>query len=121
MHWCQNIAERHRINGQRNVYSREHPEDANLTAEALRNILDENSDELKKIMQRMQKFNANITGGNPYFCKKREELEALIKQEGMCTTWFAFSAADNHWLDLNKIIYGDRPLPVFHTEKEKCK
>ena len=45
----------------------------------------------------------------------------MIEQEGICTTWFTFSAADNHWLDLNKIIYRDRPLPVFHAEKEKCK
>ena len=67
----------------------------------------------------MQKFNANIAGSNAYFVKRRKELEALMEQEGMCTTWFTLSAADNHWLDLNKIIYGDREIPVFATEAEK--
>ena len=39
----------------------------------------------------------------------------------MPTTWFMLSAADNHWLDLNKIIYGDRPMPSFMNEFEKAK
>ena len=44
-----------------------------------------------------------------------------MEQEGMCTTWFTLSAVDNHWLDLNKIIYGDREMPVFANESEKLK
>ena len=38
--------------------------------------------------------------------KKKYELDGLIEQEGMPTFWFSFSAADNHWLDLHKIITG---------------
>ena len=37
----------------------------------------------------------------------------------MCITWFILSAADNYWLDLNKIIHGDREIPVYATEAEK--
>ena len=52
--------------------------------------------ELKNILNYTQKFNANITSSNAYFCKRRKELEALMQQEGLCTTWFMFLAADNH-------------------------
>ena len=50
MHWAQNTAERHRLNGQRNVYLRKNPEDDNLTEEALRSILNEGGDELNKLL-----------------------------------------------------------------------
>ena len=92
-----------------------------MTEEALCNILNEGGEELEKILGRMQKFNANISGSNAYFYKRRKELEALIQQEGLCSTWFTFSAADNHWLDLNKIIHGNRPCPSFANEYEKAK
>ena len=67
----------------------------------------------------MQKFNANISNSNSYFYKKYKELEALIQQEGLCTIWFTLSVADNHWLDLNRIIHGNRPLPNFSNKKAK--
>ena len=69
----------------------------------------------------MTTFNANIVGSNAYFFKKRGELESLMDQEGMCTTWFTLSAADNHWNDLSRIACGDSPIPNFSTEKDKAK
>ena len=43
----------------------------------------------------------------------------------MPTIWFTLLAADNHWLDLNKIIYGDHQILVFANKvlkaKWKCK
>ena len=54
-----------------------------MTEEALHNILNEGGEELEKILGRMQKFNANISGSNAYFCKRRKELEVLIQQEGL--------------------------------------
>ena len=69
----------------------------------------------------MQKFNANVAGSNACFSKRRSELESLIEQEGMPTEQFTLSAADNHQLDLNKIIYSDRPMYSFRNEFEKAK
>ena len=69
----------------------------------------------------MQKFNTNIVGSNTYFDKRRKELEVLIQQEGLCTTWFTLSAANNYWLDLNRIIHSNRPLPEFANELKKAK
>ena len=104
--WAQNINERHRINDQRNIYLKKNPEDANLTENDLRNLVRDNGEEFKKLTNRMQTFNANIVGSNAYFWNKKKELEALMDQEGMCTMWFTLSAADNHWVDLHRLLYG---------------
>ena len=55
------------------------------------------------------------------FFKKRSELEALIEQEGVCAAWLTLSAADNHWLDLSKLIHGEKPIPTFENAFEKAK
>ena len=57
-----------------------HSEDSNLAEEALRNILNEEGEELENILGRMQKFNPNITGSNAYFYKRRKELFCQFKQ-----------------------------------------
>ena len=54
----------------------------------------------------MQTFNANIVGSNAYFWNKKKELEALMDQEGICTMWFTLSAADKHWVDLDRLLHG---------------
>ena len=71
MHWAQNTAKHHRINSQRNIYLKKHPEDNNLTEEALKIILNKGNEEFTKLLSRMQKFNANIVGSNAYFYKKK--------------------------------------------------
>jgi hypothetical protein len=45
----------------------------------------------------------------------------LIAQEGMCTLWFTFSAADNHWKDLFRLILGDRESSTYENKNEKEK
>mgnify|MGYP003326704255 CR=1 FL=1 len=54
----------------------------------------------------MQTFNVNITGSNAYFWNKKKELETLMDEERLCTMWFKLSAAENHWVDLHRILYG---------------
>jgi hypothetical protein len=48
VNWAQNIGERHRLNGQRDVYLQKNPEDANLNETELRKIVGDNGPELKK-------------------------------------------------------------------------
>jgi hypothetical protein len=121
MHWAQNTAERHRHNSQKSVYLNKNPEDDNLTEEELIAMVNERGPKLEKLIGRMQIFNANICGSNAYFNKKRRELNALIEQEGMCTLWFTFSAADNHWKDLFRLILGDSESFRYHNKNEKEK
>ena len=87
----------------------------------LKQILNEGGEALNNLLNRMQKFNANIEGSNAYFFKRRNKLEALMEQEGICAAQFILSAADNHWIDLNKIIHGDRPMPNFNNGLGKAK
>ena len=53
IHWRQKTAEQHRLNGQKNVYTQHHPEDANLTEEELTKMLDEGGEDLRKLVTQM--------------------------------------------------------------------
>jgi len=119
MHWAQNIAERHRAQGQRDMFIVRNREDTDLTERELREVIAEGGERLNRLVGKMCRFNANITGGASWFYQRRIELEALMEQEGMCTWWYTLSAADNHWYDLHRIINGDMPVPTFSNEKEK--
>ena len=74
VHWSQNTAERHRVNSQRNYYIKKTPADANMTEEELRRIVNDGGDEFLQLLGRMQKYNANISGSNSYFYKKKSNL-----------------------------------------------
>ena len=54
------------------------------------------------LLQKMYRYGANVTGSDPYWYKKRQELEAIFNQEGAATVFFTFTAADNHWHDLRR-------------------
>ena len=66
----------------------------------------------------MQTRNVNFMGSNDYFHMKRMDLESLIEHKGMITLWFDLLAAGNHYLDLNKMICGDRPMSASANEKQ---
>jgi hypothetical protein len=68
----------------------------------------------------MNAFNANILGSNAYFYKKKKELEAIMEAKGMSTVWFTFSAADNHWDDLFRMLYQGQDPPSFDGDEEEA-
>ena len=98
MHWAQNTAKRHRIQGQQNMYMSRNADTATLNESDLRRLIDNNNPQLDVIIRNMQTYNGNINGSSSYFYKKR--LEA----EGSPTCWYTFTAADNFWADLHKLI-----------------
>ena len=110
MHWAQNTSDTHRVNGQKNVGLRKNPEYDHLNEENLRKMLlpgSEGNEKFQKLLNRMQTCNFNIAERNASFYRKRIELESFIEHKGMHTLWLTLSAAGNHWLDWDKIIYGD--------------
>ena len=118
MHWSQNTAERHRLQGLKNVYMSRNPETANLTESELRQIVNDDGEDLQRIIANMQLFNSNIVGSNAYFYKHRRNLEGLVEAYGCPTIWFTFSVADNFWCDLHRLL-GSSYLPDYNDMNEK--
>jgi hypothetical protein len=108
MYWAQNTCERHRINTQKSVYIKNHPDDANMSeAELGRIVYLPDRGEFNKLLGRMQMYNANIIDSKHI--------------SGMPTMWFTLSCADNHWGDLHRILVGLDSYPeACNTEKKKA-
>jgi hypothetical protein len=115
-HWAQSTVQRHREVGQRNVYVKKHRTDGNLTELELQQIVRDDGSDLRNLISRMQRYNGNINGTNQYLYKSKRELESLIEAKGMPTFWFTWSAADNHWEDLHRLLYPGTTPPTFGTQ-----
>ena len=61
------------------------PTDNNLIKNKLKDIEDNGCYKLKKVLGIKQKFKSNIVNSNTYFYKKKNKLEIVIEQEGICT------------------------------------
>ena len=118
-YWACDTAARHRLNGQKSVFMKKSPEDANMSEDDLRKIIREGGEPLERLLGRMQACNANINGSNACLCQRRIELEALMEQEGMSSMWCSLSMADNHWDDLHRAL--DPEARDFENEKERAK
>ncbi len=91
---------RHRGLDQTRVYLKQNPGDANLTIRELKQSIQNGTG--NEILHRMTAYSANITGSDPYWYKRRCELQATFEQKKPATVFFTFSYADNHWEDLHK-------------------
>jgi hypothetical protein len=107
-HYAHNMKERHALLSQSNVYLKQNPGDANMTIPELKEQL-RDPDRARELVGRMHRYGANVLGSDSYFYARREELLALCDQKGVGTCWFTFSAADNHWPDLHRILPGSGP------------
>ena len=97
------MIERHRTLSQANFCMHQNQYMSHLSVEEpvaiLRNV------SADYFVQRVYKYTANITGSNPYWFHKRRELTAQANQEGLqVTIFFTFSAADNHWKNLVRLL-----------------
>ena len=99
-HWANNRLQRHRLLGQTKVFLQKTPEIANMRLCELRDAAARG--QAHGLLQKMYRYGANVTGSDPYWYKKRQELEAIFNQEGAATVFFTFTAADNHWHDLHR-------------------
>ena len=54
----------------------------------------------------MSAYSANITGSDPFWSRRRSELQATFEQKKIATLFFTFSYADNHIPDLHRLFPG---------------
>jgi hypothetical protein len=57
----------------------------------------------------MSGYSANITGSDPFWYRRRTELQATFEQKKMATLFFTFSYPDNHLADLHRLMIGNKP------------
>ena len=91
VHFVQNMVERRRLFSQRSVWLKKQPKFSSLSED-------------------------DVNGSNRYLYKKRNLLEKLNEQHGLCTTWFTLSMADNHWHDMHEMLNCNkvgRPIPFW--------
>ena len=97
--WFYDRLRRHRVLDQCKVFIKQNPNEANLTINELKSLI--NSGESDKLMKKMSAYSSNITGSDPYWHKRRSELEATFEQCKPATCFFTFSYPDNHWDSLH--------------------
>jgi hypothetical protein len=100
--WFYDRIRRHRSLDQCKVYLKQNPSDANLSISELKSIIQ--SGNSMQLLQRMSAYSSNVTGCDSYWHKRRCELEATFEQKAPATVFFTFSYADNHWLDLHRLM-----------------
>ena len=103
------MKQRHQLLSQANIYLKQNPEDANLTAEELKEMIGQVS--AIQLMNRVQRYAAKVQGTSQYWYQRCQELQALIEQKGPPTLFWTVSAADSYWPDLHRLI-SDTPNPT---------
>ena len=99
------MKQRHQLLSQSNVYLHQHPADANMTTEELREMVNSMSD--KQMVNQLQRYVSKVQGTNPYWYQRLQELLTLIEQKGCPTFFFTFSAADSYWPELQRLLQNE--------------
>ena len=101
-YWALNLKQRHQLLFLARIYLTQNPEDFNLTTEELRQMVGQLS--ANQVMNRLPRYVAKIQVTKQYWYQRFHELKALITQKGPPTFFFTFSAAENYWPDLHRLL-----------------
>ena len=86
------------------VFARNNPNDAQLTAQDIRLMLNEDR---RALTNRILAFGHSLWGSPQYWYSQRKNLMAMINQLGNASVFFTFSVADHHWPDLRRFLDTD--------------
>lgn len=75
-YWALDMKQRHQLITQSSVYLHQHPADAQLTIDDLRDMVGRLSAE--QLMHRLQRYAAKVQGSSQYWYQRYQELRALI-------------------------------------------
>lgn len=107
-YWAYNMLYRRRILGQGSYFLRQNPSEANLTLEDLKEMLQNNS--YSSLMATLKHYAKNVTGTTAYWNKARDDLKAIINQNGPPTIFWTLSCADFHWPEFHEVLDIDSTL-----------
>ena len=92
----------HQLISQSTVYLQQHPSDAQLTVENLRDKVGHLSAE--QLMQRLQYYAAKVQGSSQYWYQCYQELGLCSNEKGPPTFFWTVSSADNYWPELHRLM-----------------
>ena len=101
-YWALNIKLRHQLISQTTVYLHQHPSDAHLTVEDLRDMVGHLSAE--QLMSRLQRYAAKVQGSSQYWYQRYNELRTLIEHKGPPTFFWTVSSANSYWPELHNLL-----------------
>ena len=113
MYWALSIKQRHQMLTQANVYMKQHPNDATLTLDQLKRMV--NRADSEQLMSRFSRYISNVQGTKQYWYQRSLELRALIERKGAPTFFWTVSSADTYWPELHNLMPHD-PNPT-HGKK----
>ena len=88
------------------VYINQHPDDARLTLDDLRDVV---GHEGEFFTHRVMNFASSLRGTSQFWFNQRSRLISMVDTLGMPTVFFTHSAADGQWPKLARLIC---PVPV---------
>ena len=88
------------------VYVHQHPEDARLTVDELRDMVGR---EGEAFSNRVLHYAASLRGTRHYLFKQRSRLISMVETIGLPTVFFTHSAADHQWPDLARLLSAEDP------------
>ena len=87
------------------VYINQHPDDARLTLDDLRDMV---GHEGEFFTHRVMHFASSLRGTSQFWFKQRIRLISMVDTLGMPTVFFTHSAADGQWPKLARLICPDK-------------
>ena len=88
------------------IYVRQHPHDAHLTVDELRDMVGHGGEAFSN---RVLHYASSLRGTRQYWFKQRSRLIAMVDTVGLPTVFFTHSAADLQWPELARLICPEEP------------
>ncbi len=88
------------------IYVRQHPHDAHLSVEELRDMVGR---EGEAFSSRVQHFASSLRGTRSYWYRQRSRLISMVDTLGLPTVFFTHSAADLQWPELARLMSPSDP------------
>ncbi len=88
------------------IYVRQHPHDAHLSVDELRDMVGREGEAFSNCVLH---YAASLRGTRQYWYRQRSRLIAMVDTLGLPTVFFTHSAADLHWPELAHLICPDDP------------